>query len=175
MATSAPADAKLSAKAATDPLGGAGCSAVLGCRLSNLLRQRRLLRRLGAVRFALWGGVVGHRAVAIAIERILLTRPLHLDHNPLCCWCRSCNRRHVGLPSRLQSPASAPVSPMGITSIVTLPSSSLFSSSAPLSRSPSMGWKTTAAFGMGLPLVARRTVTLMVAVAGGGVYLRPFR
>src|ERR1700677_430957 len=57
--------------------------------------------------------------------------------------------------------------------MVTLPSSSLFSSSAPLSLSPSIGWKTTAAFGMALPLVDRTTVTLMVAVAGGGVYLRP--
>src|SRR5271156_6978796 len=61
---------------------------------------------------------------------------------------------------------------MGITSMLTLPSSSLLSSSAPLSRSPSMGWKTTAAFGIGLPLVERNTVTLIVAVGGGGVYLR---
>src|ERR1700678_4047521 len=59
---------------------------------------------------------------------------------------------------------------MVITSIVPLPSSSLLSSSAPLSLSPSIGWKTTAALGIGLPLVERTTVTLIVAVAGGGVY-----
>src|ERR1700690_700688 len=56
--------------------------------------------------------------------------------------------------------------------MVTLPSSSALSSSAPLSLSPSIGWKTTAALGIGLPLVERSTVPLIVAVAGGGVYLR---
>src|ERR1700739_311047 len=81
MATSAPAAARLRARVLPMRLAAPVTSAVLGCRVSNLLRQGCLLRGLGAVRFALWGGVVGSRAVAIAIERILLTRSLHLDHN----------------------------------------------------------------------------------------------
>src|ERR1700737_771658 len=81
MATSAPAAASLRARLLPMRLAAPVTSAVFGCRVSNLLRQGRLLRRLSAVRFALWGGVVGNRAMAIAIERILLTRPLHLDHN----------------------------------------------------------------------------------------------
>src|ERR1700733_1665100 len=81
MATSAPAAARLSARLLPMRLAAPVTSAVFGCRVSNLLRQRRLLRGLGAVRFTLWGGIVGHNAVAIAIERILLTRPLHLDHD----------------------------------------------------------------------------------------------
>src|SRR5882757_7665075 len=81
MATSAPAAARLNAKLLPMRLAAPVTSAVLGCRLSNLLRQGRLLRGLGAVRFALRGSVVGSRGVAIAIERILLTWPLHLDHD----------------------------------------------------------------------------------------------
>src|ERR1700738_3483171 len=81
MATSSPAAARLKARLLPMRLAPPVTSAVLGCRLSKLLRQRGLLGGLSAVRFALWGGVVGHCAVAIAIERILLTRPLHLDHD----------------------------------------------------------------------------------------------
>src|ERR1700733_1297616 len=81
MATSAPAAARQSARLLPMRLAAPVTSAVFGCRVSKLLRQGRLLRGLGAVRFALWSGVVGRSGVAIAIERILLTRPLHLDHN----------------------------------------------------------------------------------------------
>src|SRR5579859_527265 len=80
MATPAPAAAKLKARLLPMRLEAPVTRAVLGCRLSKLLRQRRLLGGLGAVRFALGGGVVGTR-VALAVERVLLTRPLHLHHD----------------------------------------------------------------------------------------------
>src|SRR5580704_16152790 len=81
MATSMPTDASASARLLPMRLAPPVTSAAFGCRVSNLLRQGRLLRGLGAVGFALWRGVVGSRTVAIAVQRILLTRPFHLDHN----------------------------------------------------------------------------------------------
>src|ERR1700722_18376536 len=81
MATSAPAAARVSAKLLPIRLAAPVTSAVFGCRLSNLLRQGCLRRRFGAVRFALRGGGAGGRPLAIAIKRILLARPFHLDHD----------------------------------------------------------------------------------------------
>ena len=56
--------------------------------------------------------------------------------------------------------------------MVTLPSSR-FQLQRALILIAFHGMEDTAALGMGLPLVDLTTVTLMVAVAGGGVYLRP--
>jgi len=55
---------------------------------------------------------------------------------------------------------------MGSTSMMVLPSSLVFSSMLPLFLSPSMGWKITEAFTMGLPLLSRTTVTSMRPVGG---------
>src|ERR1700679_1973104 len=81
MATSAPAAARLKARLLPIRLAAPVTSAVFGWRLSNLLRQGRLLGGFGAIRLALRGGGAGGRTFAVAIKRILLARPLHLDHD----------------------------------------------------------------------------------------------
>src|SRR5580698_3708416 len=81
MATSAPAAARVKARLLPIRLAAPVTSAVFGWRLSNLLRQGRLGRRFGAIRFALRGGGAGRRSLTVAIQRILLARPFHLDYD----------------------------------------------------------------------------------------------
>src|SRR3984957_14922229 len=81
MATAAPAAARVKARLLPIRLAAPVTGAVFGCRLSNLLRQGCLRRRFGAIRFALGSGGAGGRPLAIAIKRILLARPFHLDHD----------------------------------------------------------------------------------------------
>ena len=65
------------------------------------------------------------------------------------------------------------VLPVGMTSIVALPSGSVLTSRLPSSLPSFVGLKMTAAFMMGLPLNFFITVTSMWEVAGGALYLRP--
>src|SRR5277367_591873 len=81
MATSAPAPAKPSARLLPMRFAAPVTSAVLCCRLFNLLRQGRLRRGLGAVGFALRSGGVGRSPFSVAVKRILLGWTLHLDHD----------------------------------------------------------------------------------------------
>src|ERR1700722_16475710 len=81
MATSAPAVARLNARLLPMRLAAPVTSAVLCCKLSNLLRQGRLRGGFGAVGLALRSGGVRRSALSVAVQRILLGRPLHLDHD----------------------------------------------------------------------------------------------
>src|SRR5580658_2455185 len=81
MATFAPAPAKPNARLLPMRFAAPVTSAVLCCRLFNLLRQRRLLRGFGAVGFALRSGGGGRSSFSVAVKRILLGWPLHLDHD----------------------------------------------------------------------------------------------
>src|SRR6185437_14627611 len=65
------------------------------------------------------------------------------------------------------------VLPVGMTSIAALPSGSVLTSRFPRSLPSFEGLKTTAAFGMGLPLYFLKTCTSMCEVGGGALYLRP--
>src|SRR5271165_4885606 len=81
MATSAPAPAKPRARLLPMRFAAPVTSAVLCCKLFNLLRQGRLRRGFGAVRFALRGGGRGRCPFSVAVKRILLGWPFHLDHD----------------------------------------------------------------------------------------------
>src|ERR1700728_4556486 len=81
MATSEPASAKPKVRLLPMRFAAPVTSAVLCCKLFNLLGQGGLLRGFGAIRFALRSGGGGPSSLGVAVERILLARPLHLDHN----------------------------------------------------------------------------------------------
>src|ERR1700728_1990431 len=81
MATSEPASAHPKARLLPMRFAAPVTSAVLCCKLFNLLGQGGLLRGFGAVRFALRSGGRGAGPFCVAVERILLARPLHLDYD----------------------------------------------------------------------------------------------
>src|ERR1700749_4731324 len=79
MATSAPAEARRSARPRPIRLAAPVTNAVLPCRFSKLLRKRRLFRWFCAVGLALWRSRAARGPFAVAVERVLFARTLHFD------------------------------------------------------------------------------------------------